>query len=500
MRHTPPTPLDLSGVSCSNASAPAVETTTPVADVFRIKWIFPPPQLSPTATTATATATTAAETLPPRQGLLSQEQPRSRRHSHTAGYAPLSPPGHHSPAKRLRPRRERAISALATTCEAAADRDHDSEDAGSDLIRLRDQPAAHGSSGLQQQLPSPSPSPLFVNPKQGHPIAPPPSAAAVTGSASGAACLSGGSQVRNRSASSPAQPSVLQTTHTSPPSSALPSRKRVHSEISYVAFQSTESPQTNEFSIYTEECDENDAHYAVSPALSSASSNYAMSDSSYLSSGSSSSCRSSPESCPHPIPSNLSVAQPRARVKSAKKRSRLPEPQADDLPPSAELDVGIQLPPPKPRTKTCMSCGATRSAQQTWRTGWRVSNADSLHAPNATKFAPGSALGPGGEVILCNQCGLRHNRNGKVHCETCAYIPTKSELTAPSTPEHLRGPDHGDLCRGSQPICKRCSTPFALGGSSAAQSAPAAAAPRSTSLYASPSSASSSLVPEWHCT
>ncbi|KNE56086.1 hypothetical protein AMAG_01928 [Allomyces macrogynus ATCC 38327] len=58
------------------------------------------------------------------------------------------------------------------------------------------------------------------------------------------------------------------------------------------------------------------------------------------------------------------------------------------------------------RMKTCGSCKTTKSAQSTWRTGW---------AEN---------------VILCNQCGLRFNRNGRIHCAHCHYIPTKSEALA----------------------------------------------------------------------
>ncbi|KNE55474.1 hypothetical protein AMAG_01365 [Allomyces macrogynus ATCC 38327] len=56
--------------------------------------------------------------------------------------------------------------------------------------------------------------------------------------------------------------------------------------------------------------------------------------------------------------------------------------------------------------KSCHSCGSTKSAQSTWRTGWHES------------------------VTLCNQCGLRYNRNGHIHCERCNYIPTKSEAPA----------------------------------------------------------------------
>ncbi|KAI9218934.1 hypothetical protein BC828DRAFT_407138 [Blastocladiella britannica] len=67
--------------------------------------------------------------------------------------------------------------------------------------------------------------------------------------------------------------------------------------------------------------------------------------------------------------------------------------------------------------KTCRSCGATRSAQSTWRTGWN-------------------------DVTLCNQCGLRFNRNGHIHCRSCNYIPTKSEASGPN------------------PKCRQCSAPL----------------------------------------
>ncbi|ORZ31738.1 hypothetical protein BCR44DRAFT_1427653, partial [Catenaria anguillulae PL171] len=74
------------------------------------------------------------------------------------------------------------------------------------------------------------------------------------------------------------------------------------------------------------------------------------------------------------------------------------------------MDDGL---PPGPR-KTCGSCGTTKSAQSTWRTGWRD------------------------HITLCNQCGLRYNRNGKIHCRHCNYIPTKSEAV------------------GNDPVCRQC--------------------------------------------
>ncbi|KNE54414.1 hypothetical protein AMAG_00388 [Allomyces macrogynus ATCC 38327] len=69
--------------------------------------------------------------------------------------------------------------------------------------------------------------------------------------------------------------------------------------------------------------------------------------------------------------------------------------------------------------KTCASCQATKSAGHTWRTGW-----------NET-------------IVLCNQCGLRYTRNGHVHCKSCNYIPTKSQLNQ----------------QAAVPRCTRCRDP-----------------------------------------
>ncbi|KAJ3370983.1 hypothetical protein GGF31_003713 [Allomyces arbusculus] len=73
---------------------------------------------------------------------------------------------------------------------------------------------------------------------------------------------------------------------------------------------------------------------------------------------------------------------------------------------SLQASATVSGEPTAVRMKTCGSCKTTKSAQSTWRTGW---------AEN---------------VILCNQCGLRFNRNGRIHCAHCHYIPTKSEALA----------------------------------------------------------------------
>ncbi|KNE54433.1 hypothetical protein AMAG_00408 [Allomyces macrogynus ATCC 38327] len=73
---------------------------------------------------------------------------------------------------------------------------------------------------------------------------------------------------------------------------------------------------------------------------------------------------------------------------------------------SLQASATVPGEPAAVRMKTCGSCKTTKSAQSTWRTGW---------AEN---------------VILCNQCGLRFNRNGRIHCAHCHYIPTKSEALA----------------------------------------------------------------------
>lgn len=70
-----------------------------------------------------------------------------------------------------------------------------------------------------------------------------------------------------------------------------------------------------------------------------------------------------------------------------------------------------------PVKKECICCGSTKSAQQTWRTGWED------------------------HIVLCNQCGLRF-KNTKMHCHNCNYIPTKSEAQNPNL------------------MCKRCGDPM----------------------------------------